>query len=100
MLESAVAYVPIEDVLLGVLNAGDVPDIAAALAPAALRIEAPVNGRNIRLAAAEAQRALEIARTAYREAGTPDRLVIQSEPEDISGWLIGHLKQPGSRPGR
>jgi dienelactone hydrolase len=100
VLESAVAYVPIEDVLLGVLNAGDVPDIAAALAPAALRIEAPVNGRNIRLAAAEAQRALEIARTAYREAGTPDRLVIQSEPEDISAWLIGHLKQPGSRPGR
>src|SRR5262249_30976709 len=40
VLESAFTYVPMEDVLLGVLRTGDIADIAAALAPRPLVLEA------------------------------------------------------------
>jgi dienelactone hydrolase len=92
VLESAFAYIPIEDVILGVLKAGDVADMAAALAPRPLLMEGLVNGRNIRVDGTALDTALEPAKVAYREAGFADRFSVRSEPQDISGWLAAQLK--------
>ncbi|MBI4626517.1 MAG: acetylxylan esterase [Verrucomicrobia bacterium] len=92
MLESPFTYVPIEDVILGVLKAGDIADVAAALAPRPLLLEGAVNGRNIRLDAAGLNRIFLPAREAYRDAAAPDRLTLRPEPGDAAAWLIEGLK--------
>jgi hypothetical protein len=92
VLESAFAYIPVEDVILGVLKAGDVADIAAALAPRPLVMEGLVNGRNIRVENSALQRTLDPARTAYRESGASEALTVRVEPLDISAWLAAQLK--------
>jgi hypothetical protein len=69
----AFTYVPIEDVLLGILKAGDVADIAAALAPKPLLLERPVNGRNIRVDRSKLGQILEPAQEAYRAASAGQR---------------------------
>jgi hypothetical protein len=92
VLENAFAYIPNEDVILGVLKAGDVADIAAALAPRPLLMEGLVNGRNILVEESVLRRTLEPARAAYREAGTAEGLATPVEPLDISAWLAAQLK--------
>jgi hypothetical protein len=92
VLESAFAYIPMEDVILGVLKAGDVADIAAALAPRPLVMEGLVNGRNIRVGGSALDKILEPAKIAYRESRSADRFSVRGEPQDISGWLAAQLK--------
>ena len=92
VLESAFAYIPFEDVILGVLQAGDIVDIAAALAPRPLLMESLVNGRNIRVDGSALDQAMELARVAYRESGSADRFHVRAESQDISGWLAAQLK--------
>lgn len=92
VLESAFAYIPMEDVILGVLKAGDVADIAAALAPRPLAMENLVNGRNIRVKESLLARSLDIAREAYQQAGVADRLAVRTEPQDFSAWLAAQLR--------
>jgi dienelactone hydrolase len=92
VLESAFAYIPVEDVILGVLTTGDVADIAAGLAPRPLVMESLVNGRNIRVAENALEKAFEPARVAYRESGTPDRFTMRVNSQDISAWLAAQLK--------
>jgi hypothetical protein len=91
VLESAFAYMPGEDVILGVLKAGDIADIAAALAPRPLAMEGLVNGRNIRVEETALERTFEPARTAYRAAGAAQRLTLRAESQDISVWLAAQL---------
>ena len=86
------AYVPDEDVILGVLKAGDVADIAAALAPRPLLMERLVSGRNIPVDASALDRTYALAHAAYREAGATERLVLRTEPQDIAAWLAAQLK--------
>ncbi len=92
VLESAFAYIPMEDVILGVLKAGDVVDIAAALAPRPLLMEGLVNGRNIRVEDSVLRRTLDPARAAYREAGAAESLTVRVEPLDVAAWLADRLK--------
>ncbi|MBK9168390.1 MAG: acetylxylan esterase [Bryobacterales bacterium] len=47
VLDDAVTYVPMDAVVLGILKAGDVEDLAAAIAPRPVLREGTVNGRNI-----------------------------------------------------
>src|SRR5262249_56603710 len=49
VLENAFAYIPSEDIILGVLKTGDVADIAAALAPRPLLMEGLLTGPNSRM---------------------------------------------------
>jgi hypothetical protein len=92
VLESPFAYIPVEDVILGVLKAGDIADITAALAPRPLVMEGMVNGRNIRLDSGPLGTQLEPATAAYRDAGAAGQLTVRSEPSDISAWLVAQLK--------
>jgi hypothetical protein len=50
VLRDRFCYVPLEIIVPGILETADIPDIAAALAPRAVRIEAPVSGKNQRVA--------------------------------------------------
>jgi hypothetical protein len=84
VLENAFAYIPLEDVILGVLKVGDVADIAAALAPRPLLLEGLVNGRNIRVEETALQRIFQPAQA--------DRLTLRVEPQDISVWLAAQLQ--------
>ncbi|MCW5977465.1 MAG: acetylxylan esterase [Bryobacteraceae bacterium] len=92
-LESPVTYVPIEDILLGVLKAGDIADLAAALAPIPLLMEGQVDGRNIRVEQERLARLFEPARMAYREAGATESLTIRIEPGDPAAWLLEAFKR-------
>jgi hypothetical protein len=92
VLENAFAYIPVEDVILGVLKTGDVADIAGALAPRPLIMESLVNGRNIRVEEGVLAKALEPARAAYRESGSADRLIVHGDSQEISAWLVAQLK--------
>jgi dienelactone hydrolase len=92
VLENAFSYIPTEDVILGVLKAGDIPDIAAALAPRALLLEALVNGRNIRLDDSALGRAFELTRTSYREARAPTKLTLRSNAQELAGWFVAQLQ--------
>src|SRR5262249_3473591 len=92
VLENAFAYIPIEDVVAGILKTGDVADIAAALAPRPLTMDAPVNGRNIRVEETALAQTFGSAKEAYREAGAAEKFTLRAEPQDISGWLAAQLK--------
>jgi len=93
VLEEPFTYVPIEDIVRGILKVGDIADIAAALAPRALLVEGAVNGRNIRLEEAQARRAFEITRASYARAGAAGRFLLRRAPQDASGWLIRAIKE-------
>jgi len=62
------------------------------VAPRPLLMEGLVNGRNIRVEESVLRRALDPARTAYRETGAAEGLTVRVEPQDISAWLAAQLK--------
>jgi dienelactone hydrolase len=93
LLDSPFVYVPYDAVVPGALTAGDLNDVAAALAPRPLRLEGLVNGVN-QLAGTEALAlTLEPVLAAYRSA--PERLqFLRKAPEsDPPGrWLLARLR--------
>ncbi|MFP4057969.1 MAG: acetylxylan esterase [Candidatus Brocadiia bacterium] len=90
-LERPFCYVPADCVVPGALRAGDLCDVAAALAPRPLRFEALVNGRNQEAGQDTIRRALAPAREAY--ARCPERLVVAPSLTDgAAGWLAGTLR--------
>ncbi len=93
LLESPFVYVPHDAIVPGALTAGDLNDVAAALAPRPLRLEGLVNGLN-QLVVPEGLAALEPVRAAYRSA--PDRLqLLRKAPEsDPPGrWMLARLRE-------
>src|SRR5262249_51882492 len=66
LLQSPFCYVPHDTLLPGVFAAGDLCDLAGALAPRALRLEATVDGLNRRVPGDQAARVFRPARSAYR----------------------------------
>jgi dienelactone hydrolase len=95
LLTSPFCYVPADVVVPGALTAGDLCDVAAALAPRPLRLEGLVDGLNRRAPVAEAVHALSPARAAYRAAGAAEALRIdEAAPADspASHWLIERLR--------
>jgi len=69
-------YVPHDVIVPGALTAGDLADVAAALAPMPLRFEGLVDGRNCQVSEPELRRWLEPARQAY--AKCEGRLVLET----------------------
>jgi cephalosporin-C deacetylase-like acetyl esterase len=86
-LRDRFCYVPHDAIVPGALTAGDLGDVAAALAPRPLRLENLVDGRNVLLSAAEARQRFEPTVKAYRRA--PDRLLLMPETaEGVAVWLV------------
>ncbi len=93
LLESPFLYIPYDALVPGALTAGDLPDVAAALAPRPLRLEGLVNGLN-QLAGTDAlTAALEPVRAAYRSAPEDLHIVRKSSESDPPGrWLLARLR--------
>ena len=90
VLESQFVYLPHDAVVPGALKAGDLCDIAAALAPRPLRIETPVNGLNRRVSAETLKKTYEPTVRGY--AGSAKNLILLAEPKDDGAkWLIDAL---------
>jgi hypothetical protein len=94
ILASHFCYVPHDAIVPGALTAGDLCDVAAALAPRPLRFEGLVSGRNCVVEEPELRRALQPTLLAY--ADHPDRLVLTPKVTAEAGaWLAAGLKREG-----
>jgi len=91
VLEDQFAYVPNDIIVPGILEVGDVPDIAAALAPRPLLIENFVDGRN--RVAAETGLHEHFAEVFKSYSESPSQLRVSSELEpNLAQWLLRKLK--------
>jgi hypothetical protein len=91
LLRDRHCYVPHDAVVPGALTAGDLCDVAAALAPRPLRLEGLVDGRNCLTPEAELERLFEPTRQAYREAA--DRLLLAPVASgEVAAWLAEALR--------
>ena len=97
LLDSPFLYVPHDAVVPGALTAGDLCDVAASLAPRALRLADLVDGVNRRVSAEQLARTFAPARAGYESAKALDRLVIDaagSQPSEAARWLLTQLRRP------
>lgn len=78
MLETPFCYVPYDAMVPGALTAGDLPDIAKALAPRSFRMEEMVDGLNRRIPLAEVGKMYGLE-------------VVPSDPP-LAGWLLKSLE--------
>lgn len=96
-LRDRFCYVPHDAIVPGALTAGDLCDVAAALAPRPLRLEALVDGRNCPMLAQEVRRVFEPALQAYRAA--TDKLSLMPElRNDLAAWLVKSLNAGATHP--
>ncbi|MFQ5808049.1 MAG: alpha/beta hydrolase family protein, partial [Armatimonadota bacterium] len=85
-LDSPTCYIPHDVHIPGVLEVGDIADIAAALAPLPLRFEALVDGRNRTVGQEGLDAWLAPARRAYRDC--PDDLILSAAVrDDLVEWM-------------
>jgi hypothetical protein len=90
VLGDAYCYVPHDAIVPGALTAGDLCDVAAALAPCPLRLEGLVDGRNCRLPETDVKRLFEPTVRAY--CAVEGALMIRTEPaSDLAPWLLDSL---------
>jgi dienelactone hydrolase len=90
---SQFVYVPLDAVVPGALTAGDLCDVAAALAPRPLRLEGLVDGLNRKVKSDELAKVFETTRTAYKTASAVDRLALEGDAKSsVAAWLLAQLK--------
>jgi dienelactone hydrolase len=95
LLQGPFLYVPHDALVPGALTAGDLGDVAAALAPRPLRLEGLVDGLNRPVSAEVLGKTYAEARSAYREAGAEGRLRLEAAGgEAPARWLLTHLLAP------
>src|SRR5205807_3523843 len=95
LLESPFVYVPHDAVVPGALTAGDLCDVAAALAPRPVRLADLVDGGNRRVSADRLASTFAPTRTAYESAKGQGRLVLDAqgaEPVSVARWLLTQLR--------
>jgi cephalosporin-C deacetylase-like acetyl esterase len=74
LLSSPFCHIPYDVVVPGALTAGDLADVAGALAPLPVRLEGLVDGRNRAVPARERRQAYQVALEAYRAAKAAEKL--------------------------
>ncbi len=92
ILDDAFTYTPIDVTVHGILQAGDLADVAAALAPRALLAAGLVDGRNIRLDRPDRDRIWRPALDAYRQVNAAQRLDLTGDAPNVGSWLAAHLR--------
>jgi hypothetical protein len=92
LLQSPFCYVPHDALVPGALTAGDLCDVAAALAPRPLRLEGLVDGRNREVPADVLAQAPVLA--AYRALGAEPRLQLERAEgmRSAARWILQQLK--------
>jgi cephalosporin-C deacetylase-like acetyl esterase len=95
LLQSPFCHVPHDAIVPGVFEAGDICDLAAAVAPRALRLEGLVDGLNRKAPADRVARTIEPARAAYRALKAPSRFWLEGTDKEQGSeaqWLVRQLK--------
>jgi hypothetical protein len=87
VLSRPICYLPHDMVIPGVLTAGDLCDVAAALAPRPLRLDGLVDGLNRRQSAEQVRAAYAPATASYRRVNAGRQLVITDNEMSIARWL-------------
>jgi hypothetical protein len=88
VLRDRFCYVPHDAIVPGALTAGDLCDVAAALAPRPLRLEGLVDGRNRLMPIEETRQIFQPTVETYRKAA--DKFLL--EPKDnLAVWLVKSL---------
>ena len=93
-LASPFCYLPHDAIVPGVLQSGDLADLAAALAPRPFRQCAMVDGINRRMARLPMEKAYDPTRSAYRTAKAEGALTLEPNPpspNDLARWFATHL---------
>ncbi|PYV92186.1 MAG: hypothetical protein DMG05_05350, partial [Acidobacteria bacterium] len=91
ILEDRFAYVPADIIVPGILEVGDLADVAASLPPCALLLEGAVDGRNRLLAEPALRSEFEPLSRAYKNL--PGTLLIRTgeDSPNLVQWLLAHL---------
>jgi hypothetical protein len=98
ILEDSFAYVPQDVIVPGVLEAGDIADIASALAPHPLLLQGLVDGRDRLVPADNLKRALAPVYEAYRGAASSVLSIRPGESaSQLAHWFLAHLSSASSR---
>ena len=95
LLDSPFLYVPHDALVPGVFSAGDVCDLAAALAPRGLWVEALVDGLNREVTAARTAREFAPVRTVYRSLKAASQLRLEKKGETrrpAIRWLLSQFR--------
>jgi hypothetical protein len=85
VLDDRFTYVPLDIVVPGILEAGDLPDMVAAISPRPVLIQAAVNGRNQPLTLPELK-----LKAAPRTSNTTLRH--EANPDIAADWMLAQLK--------
>ncbi len=93
IVESPFCYLPYDVIVPNLLATGDLPELAAGLAPRALRISGSVDGQNRALDGGALDRTYARVHTMYHEAEAPARLHISNAASEgeTSAWLLNQL---------
>jgi hypothetical protein len=90
ILDDAFVYVPADITIPGLLEAADLADIEAVLAPRPIMLEDLVDGKNRLVPSDDLRRQLESLYDAYRAA--PEELTVRRGQEPgVAAWLLAHL---------
>jgi dienelactone hydrolase len=86
-------YLPHDVVIPGVLTAGDLCDLAAALVPRPVRLEGLVDGLNRRAPLEAVETEYKPARQAYTRAAASDNFAVGDPADDsaVAQWLLKNL---------
>ena len=92
VLDDNFTYVPNDVIVPGILEVGDVSDVAASLAPRPLLLESLVDGKDRVVPGAALEREFARAVEAYRAA--PKNLVMRSGAgtPGVAAWLLAQLQ--------
>jgi hypothetical protein len=85
VLEDRFTYVPLDIVVPGILEAADIADIASAIAPRPVLIQAPVDGRN---------RPLTLSELKVKAAPRSTNATLREDPTPaiIADWMLARLQ--------
>ncbi|MEW5977385.1 MAG: acetylxylan esterase [Acidobacteriota bacterium] len=98
LLASPFLSVPHDVVIPGALTAGDLSDIAAALAPRSLALTGMVDGQNRPIRQNDLDSTYQSAQRAYRNASAADRLMLAARVDHSfseARWLLAALGHAG-----
>jgi hypothetical protein len=92
LLDSPFILLPHDVIVPGAIAAGDLGDVAAALAPRPLQLAELVDGRNRPLTAEEAAAALARVKSAYGAAAAARLSLPGSGADSAAKWLVDRLR--------
>jgi hypothetical protein len=93
LLDSPFVYVPHDALVPGAIPAGDLCEVAAALAPCPLRLEQLVDGLDRAVSADTLRSTFAPTLAAYRAAAAADHFQLAVEPQELPSarWLLAQL---------